>query len=290
MPLTSGEAGVWAEAAVFFSGRIQASADAFPGRNADMSPAAAAAMRAALASIANKSERIDAASHEASQLLMSNHVRVVNDITNAGPNNIDGKKLTQTNLKRVDVKHQMLVGAMVREVCCCLVGRPTLKPLAPEDVQVWAAAASFLAARIQGKSEEMPGRAPDMSSEAASALRMKLAQVEAAYTLMSNRHRVVLDITNAGTSNIDGKELTQTELKRVDTRNEASVNVMIKEVSCRLLGKAPMLPSPQEVPVWAEAAAYLSGRIQATAAEMPGREPDMSSDAATVLRAALAQF
>jgi len=290
MPLTSGEAGVWAEAAVFFSGRIQASADAFPGRNADMSPAAAAAMRAALASVANKSEKIDAASHEASQTLISNHVRVVQDITNAGPNNIDGKKLTQTNLQRVDAKHRMLVGALVREVCCCLVGQPTLKPLTPEDVQVWAAAASFLSARIQGKSEEMPGRAPDMSSEAANALRVKLAQVEAAHTLMSNRDRVVQDITNAGSSNIDGKQLTQTDLKRVDARNEASVNTMLKEVSCRLLGRAPMLPSPQEVPVWSEAAAYLARRIQASAAEMPGREPDMSSDAATALRTVLGQF
>merc|ERR1712137_396450 len=183
-----------------------------------------------------------------------------------------------------------IVGAMVREVCCCLVGKPMLKQLAPEDAQVWAAAATFLSTRIQGKSEEMPGRAPDMSSEAATALRTKLAQVEAAYMLMSNRDRVVQDITNAGSSNIDGKKLTQTELRRVDNKHEVSVNAMIKEVSCRLLGKAPMSPSPQEASVWAEAAQYLSRRIQATAAEMPGRKPDMSSDAATALRTALGQF
>jgi len=289
-PSTSGEAGVWAEAAVCFNGRIQASADAFPGRAADMSPAAAAAMRKALASIANKSDKIDAASREASQKLMSNHVRVVEDITNPGPKNIDGKRLTQTDLKRVDIEHQMLVGAMVREVCCCLVGKPTLRPLAPEQVQVWAAAATFLSARTQGQPAEMPGRAPDMSPEAANALRAKLAQVEAAYMLMSNRDRVVQDITNAGSSNIDGKKLTQTELRRVDNKHEVSVNAMIKEVSCRLLGKAPMSPSPQEAAVWAEAAKYLGSRIQATAAEMPGRKPDMSPDAATALRTVLGQF
>merc|ERR1719327_1632618 len=211
-----------------------------------MSADAAKAMRKVLASISYRAEKLDPASLEAAQMLMSNHVRVVQDITNPGPNNIDGKKLTQTDLKRVDIKHQELVGAMVRDVCCSLVGKATPKPLTSEEKLVWAEAACFLSARIQGTPDEMPGRKPDMSSAAANALRTKLAQMEAGHMLMSNRERVVQDITNPGPKNIDGKALTQTELKRVDIKHEASVNAMIKEVSSRLLGKPPSTPSPQE--------------------------------------------
>merc|ERR1712048_290336 len=179
-PSSPGEAQVWADAASFFNSRIQASGDAFPGRKADMSPEAAKAMEKELAGIATQSNAVDPASLEAAQMLMSNYVRVVQDITNPGPNNIDGKKLTQTELKRVDIKHQALVDAMVREVCCGLVGKATPKSLTREDALVWAEAACFLSARIQGTPNEMPGRTPDMSSQAATALRTMLAQMEAA--------------------------------------------------------------------------------------------------------------
>merc|ERR1712118_364150 len=83
---------------------------------------------------------------------------------------------------------------------------------------------------------------------------------------------------------------TQTDLKRVDIKYQASVNAMVKEVSCRLLGKTPSAPPPKEVMVWAAAASYLSGRIQGQPNEMPGRKPDMSSDAAAALRTVLGQL
>merc|ERR1719321_767163 len=213
---------------------------------------------------------IDPASREAAQMLMSNYMRVVQDITNPGPNNIEGKKLTQTDLKRVDVKHQAFVGAMVRDVCCGLVGKATPKTLTREEALVWAEAACFLSGRIQGTPEEMPGRNPDMSSQAATALRKMLAQTEAAHMLLSNREKVVQDITNPGPKNIDGKALTQTDLKRVDIRNQASVDAMIREVCGRLLGKDKSMPqAPEEVQAWAGAARYLSGRIQGSPGEMP---------------------
>merc|ERR1719512_193560 len=98
-----------------------------------------------------------------------------------------------------------------------------------------------------------------------------LSQMEAAHMLMNNRESVVQDITNPGPKNIDGKTLTQTELKRVDAKHRASVDAMVREVCCCLLGKgASTLQAPGEVTVWAEAARYLSGRIQGAAAEMPG--------------------
>merc|ERR1719420_1457144 len=110
-----------------------------PGRKADMSNDAAKAMRKVLAKIANQTEKVDASNREAAQMLMSNHERVVQDISNPGPQNIDGKALTQTDLKRVDMKHRAFVGAMVREVCCCLVGKAMSKPLTRDEVQVWGA-------------------------------------------------------------------------------------------------------------------------------------------------------
>jgi hypothetical protein len=287
-PTNPGEAQVWAEAAVFFHNRIQVSTGECPGRNPDMSQHAAKAVRKVLPQIANQLERINASDQEAAQMLMHNRERVIQDITNPGPTNIDGKKLTQTDLKRVDGKHRASVGVMVNEVCCCLLGRTASKRPSPEDALVWAEAAAFLAGRIQGTPSDCPGRDPDMSSAAAAALRSMLGQMEAAHMLMNNRERVVQDIANPGPKNIDGKTLTQTDLKRVDAKHRASVDAMVREVCCRLLGKGASMPqAPGEMLVWAKAAGFLSGRIQGTPSDCPGRNPDMSSAAAAALRAVL---
>merc|ERR1719240_844496 len=113
----------------------------------------------------------------------------------------------------------------------------------------------------------MPGREPDMSLGAANALRYVLAQVEkaaapleAAQLLSTNRARVVQDITNPGPKNIDGKELTQTELVRVDSKDQATVDAMVGEVCNRLQGKAGA--NDKISPVWSAAARYLSKRVQ----------------------------
>ena len=52
----------------------------------------------------------------------------------------------------------------------------------------------------------------------------------------SNRERVVTDINNPGPLNIDGKELTQTQLARVDFISKPTVDAMVHEVCRRLLG------------------------------------------------------
>jgi hypothetical protein len=267
---------VWAEAAAFLAGRIQGTPSECPGRNPDMSSAAATALRTMLAQM------------EAAHTLMNNRERVVQDITNGGPNNIDGKALTQKDLKRVDAQHRACVDAMVREVCCRLLGKKASMPQVPGELSVWAEAARFLSGRVQGAPADCPGRSPDMSSAAATALRTMLAQIEAAHMLMSNRARVVQDITNPGPNNIDGKELTQKDLKRVGAQHRACVDAMVSEVCCRLLGKGASMPQvPGEVSVWAEAARFLSGRVQGAPADCPGRSPDMSPAAAAALRAVL---
>merc|ERR1712084_183388 len=93
-------------------------------------------VRDLIAELIDQPEKIAAPNWEAAQKLLSNRERVVRDITNPGPENIDGKALTQTDLKRLDMKHRLFVGAMVREVCCCLVGKAMPKPLTREEVQV----------------------------------------------------------------------------------------------------------------------------------------------------------
>merc|ERR1719238_452135 len=166
------------------------------------------------------------------QLLSSNRERVVQDIINPGPKNIDGKALTQTDLDRVDSKDKASVEAMVNEVCNRLQGKTGTEKPSP----VWAAAARYLSKRVQGSPEQKPDRKPDMSPGAASALCSVLAQTEAAQLLLANRDRVVQDIVNPGPKNNDQKTLTQLELQRVDSKDKGTVDAMVREVCNRLQG------------------------------------------------------
>merc|ERR1719265_2350510 len=121
---------------------------------------------------------------------------------------------------------------MVREVCACLKGKPAMSaPSSPTAFRVWADAASYLSGRVQGSAEEMRGRKPDMSRDAAAALRMVLGHIiesqklfqarqEAGQALDKNRQKVVEDICNAGPKAISGKALTQRELERVDSKHK----------------------------------------------------------------------
>jgi len=59
-PSTAAEASVWAQAAVFLNGRIQGMAYECPGREADMSAAAAQAMRVVMAQMPNQTKTISA--------------------------------------------------------------------------------------------------------------------------------------------------------------------------------------------------------------------------------------
>merc|ERR1719156_477108 len=147
--------------------------------------------------------------------------------------------------------------------------------------------ATFLSGRIQKADYEMPGRAADMSLHAALAMQKVLAQIEAASKLMSNREKVVKDICNQGSTAVNGGQVTQTDLKRLQPGQQSSVDAMVGEVCRRLLGKNASQPGPSE---WAGAAEYLHHRIQAASKEMPGRKRDMSVAAATAMRTVLAQF
>lgn len=277
---------VWATAAAYLAGRVQGSAAEMPGRRPDMSTGAAKALKGVLGKM------------EAGYKLEANKDRVVKDIANSGKTNIDGKKLTQLELKRLDGSDAATVGAMVGEVCNVLQGRGrTRKPSAQETV-VWASAAKYLAKRVQGSRSECDGRNPDMSGGAADALRSALdavagdgaARQEAARALQANQAKVVADICNPGPKNIDGIALTQTDLDRVDAKSAKSVDAMLTEVCGRLQGTGARKPSREEAVVWAAAASYLSARVQGSAGDMPGRKADMSYPAAAALRAVLAEL
>merc|ERR1719159_945416 len=95
------EAPVWEQAAKFLGARVQGSKAEMPGREPDMSLASATAMRNALGHI------------EAASKLMHNREMVVKDITNQGPRGVKGGELSQTNLKRLEPKHQAAVDAML---------------------------------------------------------------------------------------------------------------------------------------------------------------------------------
>merc|ERR1719313_1239804 len=151
---------------------------------------------------------------------------------------------------------------MVKAVGSRLLGQAVSGPSAPEEMVVWAEAAAFLSQRIQASTVDMPGRAPDMGKAAATAMRTVLGDIEAASKLMSNRETVVKDITNPGPSAVKGGNLTQVELKRLDSKQQASVDAMVKEMCSRLLGNKSSAPSTEQKQVWAEAAAFLNGRIQ----------------------------
>merc|ERR1719335_743375 len=211
------EAPVWEQAAKFLGARVQGSKTECPGREPDMSSASATAMRTALGHI------------EAASKLMWNREVVVNDICNPSKDTgVKGGALSQEELKRLDPKHRVEVDAMLREVCDRLLGGgcPVMTSVTslsdPESkgkALVWADAASFFASRIQGPGDDCDfpheQRNADMSNAAATALRTTLGRMEAAHRLATNMERVVQDITNPGPSNIDGKELTQLDLKRV---------------------------------------------------------------------------
>merc|ERR1719282_1189417 len=182
-PSSLEEVRVWIEAAAFFGGRVQGSQRECEGRTADMSLGAAQALRTMVGSM------------EAALKLMANREFVVMDLVNPGPKNIEGFALSQTDLKRVDMKHKASVDNMVTAVISRLGGQGVAGPLNPEEALVWLEAATYLSARVQ--IQQMTGRNPDMSGNAAAVFKQVLAEFEAASKLMSNFDTVLLDITNS---------------------------------------------------------------------------------------------
>merc|ERR1719389_954929 len=129
-----------------------------------------------------------------------------------------------------------------------------------------------------------------------------LGQIEVACKMIWNRETIVMDITNSGARGVKGGELSQTDPKRLDPKNKAAVDAMVREVSDRLLGGGSQMTSvealtepgaKEKVLVWADAASFFASRIQGPSdqCEVPheNRKADMSSAAASALRTTLAR-
>ena len=124
-----------------------------------------------------------AAREEAARKLIMSRERVLHDITRP-----DGPPRTQPNLVRLPGRERD-VDAVLLEVARRLLGRLAgervrrLKPTSKEQAATWTATAEYLMIRIQSTAEEVhhtvghEQRAPDMSEEAAAALRAVLSEV-----------------------------------------------------------------------------------------------------------------
>jgi len=100
---------------------------------------------------------------EAARKLISNYTRVVADASSRAP-------ITQPQLQRISSDCAEYVEQCMREVARELLGLPSEeKAVGAQQAQAWQACAAYFADRTQSTNAQCPGRAADMSSEAAAA-------------------------------------------------------------------------------------------------------------------------
>ena len=120
--------------------------------------------------------RVHLSRAQAAIKLVANHEPLLRDVTNAAPS-------TQQGLKRVGVYDAPYVDMMLLETTRRLLGyTPTsratfeqleqkLNPLQMGMDKAWVGTATYLDQRIQSSVGQKPGRAPDLSEEAARAMK-----------------------------------------------------------------------------------------------------------------------
>ena len=237
--------------------------------------------------------------------------------------------LTQPELTRVAAPLAPHVDEGLRETARRLIGKGAPEGLnpAPEAVEARCAAARYLHFRIQSAIEQRPGRTPDMSPAAYSAMMAVLIEVgstaweplhsalklsgvndiatgaaqsfpkevrhEAAKKVLSNHFNLLLDVTNPSHLNIEGVKKTQLELIRATAIHAQYVDEHLREAVRRLIGHGqPMHVSSKHEAQEARAicAEYLDTRIQDRPDQKPGRKPDMSTAAARAFKAVLREL
>ena len=120
-----------------------------------------------------------AAREEAARKLITNHERVLADLTNPSrEKNIEGKPLTQAfTMQRVATQDMAHADAFLYEVARRLLGRRASgpegvpDPMDPRASAAWIAASKYLDLRIQSTPQQKQGRTPDMSEAAAAAMK-----------------------------------------------------------------------------------------------------------------------
>ena len=153
-----------------------------------------------------------------------------------------------------------------------------------QNLPAWAALATILEA------------GGNSSADGVSAQHALPARQEAARKLISNHERVLLDLTNASTLNIEGKPLTQGfTIRRLPPSDRPHVDGFLREVARRLLGRRAdeltvECTATRQAAAWVGAATYLDARIQSTPEQKPGRPPDMSPAAAAAMKAVMVEI
>ena len=128
------------------------------------------------------------AQEAAARQLITNHEAVLRDLTNPSQTkNIVGNALTQLELRRVAVASAAHADEALREVARRLLShRPgsekddfnsRFDPRQPQQPEVWAQSMAYLDGRLQALAKDKPGRRPDMSADAAAAMRAVLKEV-----------------------------------------------------------------------------------------------------------------
>jgi len=125
----------------------------------------------------------------------------------------------------------------------------------------------------------------------------------AAAKLIRNHEAVIRDVCNPHTTNVNGKQLTQGHLQRVDSGHVLFVEEALRMVVIKLLGVdavpdlklgphrsggvAPALTGdPTQARVWIATCMFVLARMQ-YGEEKPERAPDLPPDASLAMRAAL---
>jgi len=109
---------------------------------------------------------------EAARKLISNHSNVLNDIINPNPR-------SQNELRRLSARDAAAIDAFLLEVAGRLMGSGGCGPSSPHQAIVWVNAADYLDKRLQAVGSQCPGRVPDMSPDAAKAMRSAMQQATA---------------------------------------------------------------------------------------------------------------
>mmetsp|Transcript_19802 Transcript_19802/g.52091 ORF Transcript_19802/g.52091 Transcript_19802/m.52091 type:complete len:190 (+) Transcript_19802:296-865(+) len=117
---------------------------------------------------------------EAVSKVLGNHFALLLDNTNPTRDlGVLKPSLTQTNLTRVPHDRAAIIDENLREAVRRLQGfdPPQQLDASPGAEEARAISLVYMKTRIQSKADQMPGRAPDMSPEAAAALIAVLAEL-----------------------------------------------------------------------------------------------------------------
>lgn len=122
---------------------------------------------------------------EAAEKLISNHLRIMLDVTNPFAK-------SQRHLSRLPFSDLNMIDRLLLEIVHRLLVKqpngPALARLLPEhhaEAKVWSMVLSFLDKRLQSTDEELPGRKPDMSPNASQAFRAVLEEMSSLEAIAS---------------------------------------------------------------------------------------------------------